>query len=156
MKTLTLDLRAHQAPTRDLPSAKSLPDNLPTASLSHGHPTKKDTSANASLFFIGTATTILEWEGLRLMTDPYCFVTYTVESTLRSNPGTSSTLETMSTLGPGSLAHAKRTQLLTSTTYRISMLFYFRITMLTISTKTLSNHFAGTSLSSRHLTHFTT
>ncbi|KIW64232.1 hypothetical protein, variant 1 [Phialophora macrospora] len=26
--------------------------------------------SNASLFFVGTATTILEWEGLRLMTDP--------------------------------------------------------------------------------------
>jgi hypothetical protein len=25
---------------------------------------------NASLFFVGTATTILEWNGIRIMTDP--------------------------------------------------------------------------------------
>jgi hypothetical protein len=25
---------------------------------------------DASLFFVGTATTILEWNGLRIMTDP--------------------------------------------------------------------------------------
>jgi hypothetical protein len=27
-------------------------------------------SENASLFFVGTATTILEWNGIRIMTDP--------------------------------------------------------------------------------------
>lgn len=70
MKTLTIDLGSHQAPTRDLPSAKDLPEKLPAASTSHDHPTKKNITSNASLFFVGTATTILEWEGLRLLTDP--------------------------------------------------------------------------------------
>lgn len=36
------------------------------------HPRKDSVKGteNASLYFIGTATTILEWEGIRLMTDP--------------------------------------------------------------------------------------
>lgn len=36
------------------------------------HPRDKNAKGdeNASLYFIGTATTILEWEGIRLMTDP--------------------------------------------------------------------------------------
>lgn len=35
------------------------------------HPSGESTGTeNASLYFIGTATTLLEWEGIRLMTDP--------------------------------------------------------------------------------------
>eukprot|EP00026_Physarum_polycephalum_P010098 Phypoly_transcript_10249.p1 GENE.Phypoly_transcript_10249~~Phypoly_transcript_10249.p1 ORF type:complete len:357 (-),score=62.97 Phypoly_transcript_10249:42-1112(-) len=33
-------------------------------------PNKATGKENASLFFVGTATTILEWEGMRMMTDP--------------------------------------------------------------------------------------
>lgn len=33
------------------------------------HPTRAG-SENASIYFVGTATTILEWEGIRIMTDP--------------------------------------------------------------------------------------
>lgn len=70
MKTLTLDLRSHLAPTRDHPYPQNPPDKLPTPSSTHIHPSNPSTSLNASLFFVGTATTILEWAGLRLMTDP--------------------------------------------------------------------------------------
>jgi len=70
MKTLTIDLSSQQAPTRDLAPNNEMPGSLPAATTSHKHPTLQDISTNASLFFVGTATTILEWEGLRLMTDP--------------------------------------------------------------------------------------
>jgi len=43
--------------------------SLPTPKQTQTHPTKSG-SENASLFFVGTATTILEWEGIRLLTDP--------------------------------------------------------------------------------------
>lgn len=70
MKFLTIDPKKEpSAPTRDFPSSKTLPENLPLAKEVNVHPTKSG-SENASLFFVGTATTILEWEGLRLMTDP--------------------------------------------------------------------------------------
>lgn len=70
MKFLTIDPKKEpSAPTRDFPSTKTLPENLPLAKEVNVHPTKSG-SENASLFFVGTATTILEWEGLRLMTDP--------------------------------------------------------------------------------------
>jgi L-ascorbate metabolism protein UlaG (beta-lactamase superfamily) len=41
---------------------------LPTAT--QAHPKGTSSQENASLFFIGTATTILEWQGIRIMTDP--------------------------------------------------------------------------------------
>lgn len=43
---------------------------LPPPKESKTHPTKSSGKENASLFFVGTATTILEWEGMRMMTDP--------------------------------------------------------------------------------------
>jgi len=70
MAMINIDTKAKQPPTRDLPSTKALPEALPNPKQSHDHPTRSTTSTNASLFFVGTATTILEWEGLRLMTDP--------------------------------------------------------------------------------------
>jgi hypothetical protein len=42
---------------------------LPEAKQTKVHPTTSGFE-NASLYFVGTATTILEWEGVRLMTDP--------------------------------------------------------------------------------------
>ncbi|PSN64843.1 Metallo-hydrolase/oxidoreductase [Corynespora cassiicola Philippines] len=43
----------------------------PTAKETKLHPSNaKSESTNASVFFVGTATTILEWEGLRILTDP--------------------------------------------------------------------------------------
>lgn len=36
----------------------------------HTHPTNPTSKENASVFFIGTATTVLEWRGFRILTDP--------------------------------------------------------------------------------------
>lgn len=63
---LLLDPTIDLAPTRNHPTH---PSNLPSATSIKTHPTNPG-SENASLFFVGTATTILEWEGVRLMTDP--------------------------------------------------------------------------------------
>ncbi|KUJ21503.1 Metallo-hydrolase/oxidoreductase [Mollisia scopiformis] len=63
---LLLDLSTDLPPTRDHPAH---PSSLPTATSIKAHPTNPG-SENASIFFVGTATTILEWEGVRLMTDP--------------------------------------------------------------------------------------
>ncbi|KAK0621893.1 beta-lactamase-like protein [Bombardia bombarda] len=55
------------------------PTHLPVAKKSHTHPSDTSTSAHppntnkktsASLYFIGTATTVLEWRGIRILTDP--------------------------------------------------------------------------------------
>ena len=61
---LTIDISNKKPPTRDLPASHSLPSSQVPPWPYGGVDT------NAKLFFIGTATTILEWEGLRLMTDP--------------------------------------------------------------------------------------
>lgn len=37
---------------------------------SHSHPRREGGDENASVFFIGTATTVIEWEGIRILTDP--------------------------------------------------------------------------------------
>jgi len=66
MKHLYIDPRKEEAPTRD---SKQHPTTLPKAKETKLHPTAPG-SENASLFFVGTATTILEWEGIRVMTDP--------------------------------------------------------------------------------------
>ncbi|KAF9008253.1 beta-lactamase superfamily domain-containing protein [Cyathus striatus] len=58
---LTLDTQRKLAPTRteeNAPSSLPLPKQI------------KGVGKGASLYFIGTATTILEWAGIRLMTDP--------------------------------------------------------------------------------------
>jgi L-ascorbate metabolism protein UlaG (beta-lactamase superfamily) len=48
----------------------SVPDSLPDAKETKVHPTNAPSSTNASLFFVGTATTIIEYAGLRILTDP--------------------------------------------------------------------------------------
>lgn len=58
MKSLTIDPRKGQAPTRDFPPHKSLPKQLPLPKEINVHPPKGG-DENASLFFVGTATTIL-------------------------------------------------------------------------------------------------
>jgi L-ascorbate metabolism protein UlaG (beta-lactamase superfamily) len=65
---LTLDPSSPLPPTRDAPSSTA-----PTPPLAHAsklHPTQPAATTDASLYFVGTATTILAWRGLRLMTDP--------------------------------------------------------------------------------------
>ncbi|OKL58967.1 hypothetical protein UA08_05505 [Talaromyces atroroseus] len=59
VQRLTLDPKHVQAPTRDLPSGKSLPNNLPDAKEIKVHPRGANGEENASLYFVGTATTIL-------------------------------------------------------------------------------------------------
>ncbi len=63
---MILNPSVNEPPTRD---HKNHPTTLPEAKEIKSHPTKAG-SENASIFFVGTATTILEWEGIRLMTDP--------------------------------------------------------------------------------------
>jgi len=64
---LVLDPSKPKPPTRD---HASYPDSLPEAKETKVHPTSSDGAENASIYFVGTATTILEWEGVRIMTDP--------------------------------------------------------------------------------------
>lgn len=67
----SLGPNVHLAPTRDLPPNISVPSNLPDAKEIKVHPGATNAQeSNASLFFIGTATCIIEWEGIRIMTDP--------------------------------------------------------------------------------------
>lgn len=64
---IALDPTVSEPPTRDAP--QPTPSDLPAAKETKLHPQNAG-AENASLKFIGTATTILEWEGIRLMTDP--------------------------------------------------------------------------------------
>lgn len=68
VKHLVLDDTVAQGPTRE-PHLPIL-CHLPKATATKLHPSHLLDDANASLMFIGTATTILEWKGIRLMTDP--------------------------------------------------------------------------------------
>ncbi|KAF2201836.1 Metallo-hydrolase/oxidoreductase [Delitschia confertaspora ATCC 74209] len=89
MKQLSLDPTHHQPPTRD---HKDFPNSLPDAKEIKVAPTSAG-GENASIFFIGTATTVLEWEGIRLLTDPnflhagdHVHLGPGVTSTRRTNP----------------------------------------------------------------------
>ena len=64
---LTLDPSRAQPPTRD---GTDVATSLPDAKQRMVHPRDSHGTENASLYFVGTATTILEWEGIRIMTDP--------------------------------------------------------------------------------------
>jgi len=68
---LTLHPGDNTPPTRNATADHSHPEHLPLAKQTKVKPTGATTNAdNASLYFVGTATTILEWEGIRVMTDP--------------------------------------------------------------------------------------
>jgi len=70
MKHLSLDPNNVLPPTRDAPATgENTPLALPRAKEVKVHPARSG-GENASIYFVGTATTILEWEGIRLMTDP--------------------------------------------------------------------------------------
>jgi L-ascorbate metabolism protein UlaG (beta-lactamase superfamily) len=70
MKHLTIKPASSGAPTKNHGDAP-IPSSLPDAKETKVHPTNApDASTNASLFFVGTATTIIEWAGLRILTDP--------------------------------------------------------------------------------------
>lgn len=66
IKIVEIDPGLHKSPIRGQQSA---PTALPKAQATKVHP-KNSGNENASLFFVGTATTILEWAGMRIMTDP--------------------------------------------------------------------------------------
>lgn len=68
VKHLLLDTTVAQGPTRE-PHLPIL-SRLPKASATKLHPSNALDDVNASLMFIGTASTILEWKDIRLMTDP--------------------------------------------------------------------------------------
>ncbi|OQU94310.1 Beta-lactamase superfamily domain-containing protein [Cladophialophora immunda] len=70
---ITVDTSKKQSPIRNAAQGATLKEQLPPAKSSKTYPQQaspETAGSNASLFFVGTATTILEWEGLRLMTDP--------------------------------------------------------------------------------------
>lgn len=58
MKHLIIDPSNPQAPTRDLPNGKQVAPSLPEAKETIVHPSNAG-GENASLLFVGTATTIL-------------------------------------------------------------------------------------------------
>ena len=64
---ITLDPALTQPPTNE--PYKHTHSSLPAATETKLHP-KIPGGENAAIKFIGNATTILEWEGIRLMTDP--------------------------------------------------------------------------------------
>ncbi|KAF9893939.1 hypothetical protein FE257_008910 [Aspergillus nanangensis] len=66
-KHLVLDPNDTRPPTIGHPSA--FPSERPNAKATKTHPSKAG-NENASIYFVGTATTIMEWEGIRIMTDP--------------------------------------------------------------------------------------
>jgi hypothetical protein len=65
---LTLDPSHPLPPTRDH-SDTGISTYMPDAKETKVHPTISG-AENASLYFVGTATIILCWAGVRLMTDP--------------------------------------------------------------------------------------
>ncbi|KAL5334107.1 beta-lactamase superfamily domain-containing protein [Aspergillus crustosus] len=69
MQHITIDPTKVQAPTRDAEALEILSQSLPPANDSKAHPSKPG-GENASIYFVGTATTIIEWQGIRILTDP--------------------------------------------------------------------------------------
>lgn len=64
---LTLDPSQVKPATRDQPQPA---DSLPTPTKSNKTPHGSRNDENARYYFVGTATGVLEWEGIRLLTDP--------------------------------------------------------------------------------------
>ncbi|RAL10471.1 MBL fold metallo-hydrolase [Aspergillus homomorphus CBS 101889] len=70
---LTIDPTHPKPPTRhhheghNAPS--SIPPSLPKAKATKAHPSNPG-AENASIYFVGNATTIIQWHGVRIMTDP--------------------------------------------------------------------------------------
>ncbi|EAU80968.1 hypothetical protein CC1G_03144 [Coprinopsis cinerea okayama7 len=66
MKRLSLD------PTQERPATRDDSSNQPTTSLPPPKATKVSTGekTDGSIYFIGNATVLLEWQGIRIMTDP--------------------------------------------------------------------------------------
>lgn len=67
MKRLTIDPGTSGPPTKE---HTYVPTEMPEAATTKVHPSNAEEDTNAKLMFVGTATTILEWEGMRILTDP--------------------------------------------------------------------------------------
>ncbi|KAF2015698.1 hypothetical protein BU24DRAFT_422007 [Aaosphaeria arxii CBS 175.79] len=67
MKRITIDPSQSGPPTKEI---TYVPLERAEAKETKLHPRNAEGGENASLFFVGTATTILEWEGIRILTDP--------------------------------------------------------------------------------------
>ncbi|KAB5527982.1 beta-lactamase superfamily domain-containing protein [Coniochaeta sp. 2T2.1] len=66
---LTLNPSQRKPLLKSQPTASSAPSSLPLGK-KHTHPSGTASPGDASLTFIGNATTLLEWRGVRLLTDP--------------------------------------------------------------------------------------
>ncbi|KAJ4141456.1 hypothetical protein NW768_000668 [Fusarium equiseti] len=66
--SINLALSKRQPLLKDKPAAGDDQSLLPKATKTHPKGSKGD--ENANVYFIGTATTIIEWQGFRLLTDP--------------------------------------------------------------------------------------
>ncbi|KAI1260913.1 Metallo-hydrolase/oxidoreductase [Xylariaceae sp. FL1019] len=69
---LYLNPNQRQPLLRNQQSSSEAPETFPTQTV-HTHPNRSDATLppeDASVSFIGTATTIIEWQGLRILTDP--------------------------------------------------------------------------------------
>jgi L-ascorbate metabolism protein UlaG (beta-lactamase superfamily) len=68
MKHLSINPQKSGPPTRE---HTSIPTEFPEAVTTKVHPSNaKQEDTNAKILFVGNATTLLEWEGLRILTDP--------------------------------------------------------------------------------------
>ncbi|PPJ55582.1 hypothetical protein CBER1_03726 [Cercospora berteroae] len=87
--SVQLDPSKPKPPTRD---DADFPESIPEAKDTKTHPSKAG-DENASIYFIGTATTVIEWEGIRILTDPnflhagdHVHLGPGVQGTRRTNP----------------------------------------------------------------------
>ncbi|TQS32828.1 hypothetical protein Golomagni_06845, partial [Golovinomyces magnicellulatus] len=93
LKHLQLD-SSQRVPLQAKSSSAGLQDQgAPQASKTHSHPNGASGKENASVYFIGTATTIIDWQGFRILTDPnflhagdHVHLGPGVEATRQTNP----------------------------------------------------------------------
>ncbi|KAK7970765.1 beta-lactamase-like protein [Apiospora saccharicola] len=69
LRHLHLDSSKRQPLLKDHTHVGGEPQSPPIKQV-HTHPRESDGEENASVYFIGTATTIIEWQGTRILTDP--------------------------------------------------------------------------------------
>ncbi|KAI0018350.1 Metallo-hydrolase/oxidoreductase [Xylariomycetidae sp. FL0641] len=69
MRHLHLDPSKRKPLLKDQKSLEEVPASLPVGKV-HTDPRGSGSDEDASIYFIGTATTVLEWRGARLLTDP--------------------------------------------------------------------------------------
>ncbi|KAF7714560.1 Uncharacterized protein PECH_006109 [Penicillium ucsense] len=70
MQRIFIDPTHDQSPTRDLPASIIPPNILPPSKAIQSHPTTDGGIDNASIYYVGAATVIIEWTGIRILTDP--------------------------------------------------------------------------------------